>query len=365
LVDGNFESKEQKMSVDLSGGLDRMRDLMFAERPENPEMRDSVSFWVYDDQGQIALPRVAIEAISERWEAHGIYFNLTFADGRAYRVRADGEAWPVADELGSPSVLGAGPLSFRCVEPFRRWSMTFEGEAVETSTTDLLQGRTDGPLVEISVRVDATMAVPPWTRGGISAEARAMLEGDTRNLLGGQKHEQLFRATGAARTPHGEASFTGSGLRIRRNGVRKFSRRRAHCWQSALFPSGRGFGYLILDNGEPPHFTEGFIYDGEGDLIPAQVVEAPWLTKSDLSPENATGQDVSFVFDTPRGRVRIEGESLLCSYDIARSDPSMFDSRKINAENSNLPPLQQAGARYRWDGEETIGMLERSHLDAR
>jgi hypothetical protein len=28
--------------------------------------------------------------------------------------------------------------------------------------------------------------------------------------------------------------------------------------------------------------------------------------------------------------------------------------------NWTFPALQQAGVRYRWDGEETIGMLERS-----
>ena len=53
------------MAIDLTGGMDPARECMFAERPDNPEMRDSVSFWVFDDRGQVGLPRIA----SERWPA--------------------------------------------------------------------------------------------------------------------------------------------------------------------------------------------------------------------------------------------------------------------------------------------------------
>ena len=50
------------MAIDLTGGIDPAREYMFAERPDNPEMRDSVSFWVFDDRGQVGLPRVEIGA---------------------------------------------------------------------------------------------------------------------------------------------------------------------------------------------------------------------------------------------------------------------------------------------------------------
>ena len=38
------------MAIDLTGGIDPAREYMFAERPADPEMRDSVSFWVFDDR---------------------------------------------------------------------------------------------------------------------------------------------------------------------------------------------------------------------------------------------------------------------------------------------------------------------------
>ena len=47
------------MAIDLTGGIDPAREYMFAERPDNPEMRDSASFWVFDDRGQVGLPASA------------------------------------------------------------------------------------------------------------------------------------------------------------------------------------------------------------------------------------------------------------------------------------------------------------------
>lgn len=106
------------MAIDLTGGIDPAREYVFARRPENPEMRDSVSFWVVDDQGDVGLPRVGIEAVAANWGAHDIQVNPAFADGRVFRLRANGTSWPAEDASGRPSILGAGGLGFRCIEPF-------------------------------------------------------------------------------------------------------------------------------------------------------------------------------------------------------------------------------------------------------
>lgn len=125
------------MAIDLTGGIDPVREYMFADRPENREMRDSVSFWVFDDRGEVALPRIGIEAVASNWEAHGVQVNVAFPDGRVYRLREDAKSWPVEGPQGRPTVLGAGPLAFTCVEPFNVWTMTFDGQAMQTSSADL------------------------------------------------------------------------------------------------------------------------------------------------------------------------------------------------------------------------------------
>ncbi|MCW2631028.1 hypothetical protein [Mycobacterium sp.] len=346
------------MAIDLTGGIDRARQYMFAEPPDNPEMRDSVSFWVFDDRGRVGLPRIGIEAVAANWDAHGLQVNLAFPDGRVHRLRQDAASWPVAGADGKPMTLGAGPLAFTCVEPFNVWTMTFDGQAVQTSSAHLVAGRKDGPLVDLQFEVEAKLAVPPWMQGALQADASPALttsiEGD---LMGGPRHEQLFAATGAVRVGGTELAFTCSGLRIRRQGVRKLEGFWGHCWQSALFCSGRAFGYIAYPprpDGQPT-FNEGYLFDGDGELIGARVVEAPWL----LTRLQPLGEDVSVVLETADGTVRIEGETVVSTHDT--TDPSEVPADQLaKLANWTFPALQQAGVRYRWDGEETYGMLERS-----
>lgn len=148
-------------------------------------MRDSVSFWVVDDRGAVGLPRVGIEAVAANWEAHDIQVNVAFADGRIYRLRENGQSWPSEGPDGRSTVLGAGGLGFRCIEPFDMWTMTFDGKAVQTSSSDLIDGKKDGPLVDVSFSVEATMAVPPWVQGSAFRGVRVSAEDLRRGRLHG------------------------------------------------------------------------------------------------------------------------------------------------------------------------------------
>ena len=345
------------MKVDLTGGLDPAREYMLARRPEDPEMRDSVSFWVFDDRGEIGLPRIGIEAVASNWEAHGVQVNVAFADGRVFRLRADGASRPVEGPDGRPTVLGAGPLTFTCVAPFDGWTMVFDGQAVQTSSADLAAGRKDGPLIDVRFEVEAEMAVPPWVQGAMRADADEQLKTSiVGSLMGGPRYEQLFRATGVVEVAGEGRSFSGTGLRVRRQGVRKLEGFWGHCWQSALFGSGRAFGYIAYPprpDGQP-NYNEGYVVHRDGVLVPARVVEAPWLRR--LRPP---GEDVSLVLETEGGTVRIEGETVVSTHDITQRSELQAEQLALMA-NWTFPALQQAGARYRWDGEETVGMLERS-----
>src|SRR5215468_4773913 len=296
------------MAIDLTGGIDREREYVFASRPDDPEMRESISFWVSDDRGELGLTRCGIEAMAANWDAHGVQVNVAFPDGRVFRLRQDGKTWPAVGPDGRPAVLGAGPLGFRCVEPFRAWVMTFDGPAVQTSSSDLAEGRKAGPLVDVRFEVEAEMAVPPWVQGALDAGARDALASSIQgDLMGrGERWEQLFRCTGFVRSGGDEHRFSGSGLRIKRQGIRRLAGFWGHCWQSALFPSGKAFGYMAYPprgDGQPT-FNEGYLFLGDGDLVAARVARAPWLRV--LQPLH---EDVSVVLETKRGRIEIEGET--------------------------------------------------------
>ncbi|MED5814882.1 hypothetical protein VST63_21180 [Mycolicibacterium sp. 050232] len=321
-------------------------------------MRDSVSFWTVDDRGRIGLPRIGIEAVGANWDNHEMQINLAFPDGRVYRLRDGAPSLPADGPDGKPTVLGAGGLAFRCVEPFQTWTMTYEGKAVQTSSADLVAGKSDGSRLDVAFRVEATMAVPPWIQGALQRDAGDRIKNSVEGaLMGGPRYEQLFRARGSVTIDGDSQDFTGSGLRIRRQGVRKLGSFWGHAWQSAVFPSGKAFGYIAYpprEDGQPT-FNEGYLFAGDGELIPARAVQAPWLTKL-----QAIGEDVSVVLETADGTVHIEGETVFSTHDIHHND-NTFSVREMKKENPNFPALQQAGVRYRWDGEETYGMLERSN----
>ena len=80
------------MAIDLAGGMSPSKDYFLAERPEDPQFRESASFWVSDDKGLIGLPRVGIEAVSESWDKRGLQVNLGFPDGRTAIVRGPARA---------------------------------------------------------------------------------------------------------------------------------------------------------------------------------------------------------------------------------------------------------------------------------
>ena len=357
------------MAVDLTGGIDPSRELMFASAPENPEMRDSASFWIFDEGGEVGLPRIGIEAVASSWDSHAVQVNVAFGDGRVFRLRTDGKAWPAAGPDGRPTVLGAGPLAFTCVRPFQDWTISFDGQAVQTTSADLVAARPDGPLVDLAFHVEATMAVPPWVQGAMQADAAASLESSiVGDMMGGPRYEQLFRATGSLRVGAVEHTFTGSGLRIRRQGVRKLEGFWGHCWQSALFGSGKAFGYIAYPprpDGEPA-YNEGYLFDpGRGDaLIPARVVEAPWL--SQLQP---LGEAVPVVFETRDGIERIDGVTVLSTHHIiSEADKANMSEAEEAAMTANwsFPPLQQCGVRYTWDGEQShrhAGAIEHAGQD--
>ena len=336
------------MAIDLTGGLDDSREHVFAERPEHPEMRDAVNMWVSDDRGALGLPRFAVEALASKWDAHDLSVNIAFPDGRVFSVRGSGPTHPPTGPEGHATVFGAGPLVFRCVEPFRLWTASFKGEAAQMTTADQVNGAlpAKGPPVDVEFQIETRMAAPPWIQGQLSNDAASQLKsGVEGNFMGGDRYEQLFRAKGMLRIGGEVHNFTGSGLRIRRQGIRKIEGFWGHCWQSALFPSGRGFGFITYPprpDGSPS-YNEGYIFEGDGALLPARVVQAPWLRKL------AHKQDVTVVLESKRGRITIEGETILATFAMGR--PEM---------PPDFPVLQQAGARYRWDGEETYGMIERS-----
>jgi len=332
------------MAIDLTSGMDASSDHFLAERPEDPQFRESASMWVSDDQGVIGLPRVGIEALASSWDKRDLQVNLGFPDGRTLIVREPGEGRSVVDADGVCRTFAAGGLEFHHLEPFKTLTMTYNGTALDTTATALARGELDAPRIRLEIEVELTCAAPPWVPGTLNEDAAEVFHEGFAGAFISPRYEQLCTSRGTVRAGDDQWSFTGTGLRIHRQGSRDVGGFWGHCWPSALFPSGRGFGGLAFPerpDGEPT-YNEAYIFDGDR-MIPAILVDAPWLRR--LQP---FGEDVAVTLRTADGDVRIEGETIVSAC-MAGGTHHEF-----------APALQQAGVHYRWDGEETYGMMERS-----
>jgi prepilin-type processing-associated H-X9-DG protein len=328
---------------DLSGGLAPEDDLPFPEAPAAPDVRESVSIWLYEENGAFGFPRMGIEAVGPVWSHRGIQANFAFADGRVLQGRSEGEAPPVWGSDGRPSVIGGGPLTFRCLEPFRRWSAVFDGPVGDLTVADQIAGVDSGRRIPARLEVEMTMVTPPWIAGALQQKAAEQMNQLEGLFVGGFRFEHLFRAQGVFTVDGVERPFTGTGLRIHRRGVRQMDGFLGHCWQSAVFPSGRAFGYTCY----PPRadgsesYNEGYLFQ-DGRMIPARVTKAPWMTQMVGSGENVTVE-----LESELGVTVIVGHSALSTF--------MWG----HPGHGGLT-FQQAGALYAWNGETSYGMLERS-----
>jgi len=334
-------------ALDLTGGLDPAFEYFRTERPDDPEMRDSATLWILDQGGKFALPRVTFDAIGESWGRPWVQLNLACSDGRNGRVWSQEPGGAANNASGLPAIRSAGPLRIECVEPFRRWNMDFTGTAQQSTNSSELTGATGTSPIALTFHAEAEMAAPPWLMGGMTPEAaRQMASGSAGALMGGLRYEQLCRITGWIEIDGARSEMDATGMRVRRQGARNMGAALGHCQHSALFPSGRAFGAIIMAPGPegPIAFNEAFVLMPDGRKLGASVIEAPWMTRLQQ------GGDASLLLRTEEGDVRVDGQVLL----------SLFDQHLFEMADTSV--LHQGTARYTWAGEETIGLIERCTL---
>ena len=338
------------MTIDITGGLDPDLGLVWATKPENPDLRESVNAWIWSDDLSVAMPRIGVEAVADQWLTHDIQINVAFPDGRVFNLLGPGTVHEPAGADGLPRVLGAGPLSFEMVEPFGLWRMRIDGQVHTTDVDAQIGGQFpgEGDLVPISAEIDLRGAIPPWMNGALLPEARWILENQEEGALMGHpwRFEQLCRASGTLQIGDDTFSIDGSANRIRRQGIRRTAIIWGHAWQAAVFPSGKGFAYITYPERRDGKDTlnEGHVFLGDGELIPARAVDPPWL--SSLAAE---GQNVSFGMET------VDGDT----YEI-RGTTEVSTFMVMPKDLGGGLQLQQCVCRYTWDGETALGMLERS-----
>jgi hypothetical protein len=335
------------MIDDLPGGLAPEKDFILPTQPTEPEMRESVSVWLFEENGAFGFPRMGIEAEAACWNDRRLQAAFTFPDGRALNGAARGAPPAAIDENGRRTIIGAGPLTFRCVEPFRRWIMIYDGSARDGTVQEQIDGsygkRGSKP---IKLHVDMTMVTPAWVQETNLDPNMSEIEKANAGAMGlGYRFEHHLRAVGTYEIDGRTYEFKGVGTRIHRQSIRRLDGFFGHCWLSAVFPDGSAFGSLAYppregSNGEYSYNDAAIFKDGR--LYRARIVKAPFLRR--IVP---SGDEMVLELESDLGRTVIEGTTALNTFRIGNPD--------IGGLN-----LQQGGALFRWGNQKAYGMCERS-----
>lgn len=342
--------------VDWAGGLEPEIDgQMLPCAPENPEMRESASIWLFEENGDFAISRLGIEAVGDCWDNHRYDGNFVFPGGRVLRVSTRGATHPSLDAEGRSRVLGAGGLQFRCIEPFRKWAVRFSDTVCESTIQQQIAGNfrvyADAPVdpglkrTPVSFEVEIESATPGWTQDFRPDKLAGLSEADRidAGLMGyGWRVEHTFRGAGELTIDGTTRPFRCTGNRIHRQGVRPMGAFRGHCWQAAVFPDGRAFGHCTY----PPRedgttYNQAYLYQ-DGRMYFGKSRNTPFLRR--IMPE---GDDVSVEIETELGVTRIGGRTGLASFHLGNPG--------VNGMTN-----QQSAALYTLDGMQAWGMIERS-----
>ena len=335
----------ETIARDVTGGHDLSIDRPTAGTPDDTAYREGINVWIWDDAGNVCFPRMGIESVGANWDsARTLMFNCATPDGRVLTQWEDLPPHSDSNDVNDPRIIGAGPMRFECIEPFSRWKVSFDGKVEETSLQNQIVGRGPaaiGPAnrtpgtVALAYELELNSVCPPWFQGSL---------GGKDYVPGENRFEQLHRVTGTVSIEGKETPFSGGALRIHRKGANRTPQGHffGHVWHSAFFPSGRAFGfihYYPYPDGKPK-FCEGWAIEEDGQMVPAEILDRPWLQTSQVHDDT-----FSFIIRTARGESRV----------TARTHASCFAP-----QTATFPDLQQGIGEFRWQGEQAYGTIERS-----
>ncbi len=318
-------------------------------------MRESTSVWLFEENGAFGFPRIGIEGEAHSWDDRMYHVNFALENQRVLLDASRGAAPPCVGPDGKPSVFGAGPLTFRCLEPFRRWLMTYEGTALDGSFADQLDGSLEQrPRIPVKLEVELHMETPAWVADYSPDKVAKMSQkerDDAQSMGIGWRLEHWGRGTGELTIDGATREFRLVGSRIKRQSVRPLDAFRGHCWQSAVFPDGRAFGTISYPaNPKAPEFNIAYVVQ-DGKMYPAKATRIPYIREI-----LAEGDDVTLELESELGVHRISGSTCMSTFRVANADMAALGAVGFT--------LQQGGARYTWDDQVAYGMIERSATGA-
>ncbi len=262
------------LSADLSAGLPPEREQVVASCPPVPAWTENLLFTPYDPTHNIGM-WLHLGTVADAWELWEDRALVTLPDGEGVL-----SMW--AYHRTDPARRPAGAnLRFECLQPFRRWRVTFDGFCLRTPQESMRTGLVrDGEKVRLQLDLEIECATPVWDAHTAAAAATGR-GGMDQQQWAKEHYEQLYRARGTVRWGRREVAFDGTGWRDHSRGPRgddSVNGWGGHVIAGCLFPgSGRAFGLSRYWSTDGTVTLEGGYVVEAGALTHVRVVDVPRL----------------------------------------------------------------------------------------
>ena len=267
---------------DLSGGLPPEREDIRRTEPEMPFWSENLLFALYDPASDVGL-WLHLGTVPNDWTLwHEMNYAFLPGDEGVLSM------WSYHRTVPERRPGGAG-MTFRCIEPFRRWHVSFDGYGLHTSNEAMQEGPARvGPTRRFVVDLEVESATPAWdahTAAGVETGRGSMHDQGWAK----EHYEQLYRARGTVVLGGDEIAFDGYGWRDHSQGPRGGDTGApwgGHVIIGTLYDSGRGWGLSRYWTPDGLISLEGgWVAGDDGVLHHAEVTEAPRLRELVMAGE--------------------------------------------------------------------------------
>ncbi len=268
---------------DLSSGLSPEREQIADAEPDVPFWSENLLFALHDPATDVAL-WLHLGTVPNDWSMwHDMCYAVLPDRGGVLSMWSYHRTAPERRPAGANT-------EFRCIEPFRRWQLRFDGYGLHTPLDHMAAGlATDGIKQRFRVELDVEFVTPVWD---MHAAATSETGKGAMHEQGWAKehYEQLYHATGTVAFGDQVLPFDGYGWRDHSQGPRgggTGSPWGGHTIIGCLYPeSGRGWG--LARYWEPDgriSLEGGYVVGEDGVLIHAEVTASPRLRALTLDSE--------------------------------------------------------------------------------
>lgn len=335
------------MLKDLSGGLPDERETIVAQKPAEPFWAENLLFALYDPKCDLAF-WLHLGSVPNDWDMW---------EDRVLAALPGDEGvlsmWAYHKTPQAKKPAGSN-LAFKCVEPFRRWTVTFDGFATHTSYADMEKGiAPDLTRKRMTIDLDVEMQSPVWDAHTAAHSHGGRGEMSTQGWAK-QHYQQLYRARGTVRVEDKTYDFDGAGWRDHSRGPRGGGGGEpwgGHVTSGSLFPSGRALIFSSYWRPDGKVTLEGAsVLDRDGAFHPAEILTRPQLNGLILSGERVPV------------RLRWDGGEVAATITTEKSIYVSMMKKLAVGKDLDGPGLMYVlqWGKCEWDGETAITFFERS-----